>query len=826
MNYKWILSALLFFLLSGNALAASEGEALARVDACKAALTNMSIEDFEKGQNSDVLKTCQETYMSDDLSVQVLAMTMGKPFYSALEVVQGITGRDHGFEENDSIFTMFGPLHAILDAANWAFTYIFAFLAFAIVGSQFLKWGKGDDKVEFKQWLGHHGSVMGISGILIIPVVGWMSTAQFIIISIVAGVLFLTKYAITLLFLGAFFGENVSLIAEEATPVIEGNFESTVMNYQCDIQRRESMIKELISAAGISDKDTLIADPLYSCLTSPTVAPDSDIFGKLVNDGVTPSIEVTLPSLAQTERCAINNADYMKTLGMSEISECGSARLIFSNTEDGKFDEQLNLLKGIFLKSSVQNAARSIALNINEFVCRKSIFKTEPGTEMSSDLCMTPVINQDAYNYVWLTEPKTQVEYLARQSLPLSSSSAKQMRKDVMKSQTNLIAAVLADTQAVFQLAKNTFEKKAGGDIEAGEDDVDRTVGRIRRGAWMAGGLYFGSIDDDAENQEVIDYLSTAYSVTGTIPTSTIITGALNYSDFNEIFFPKKLRDDGANNFFILPSVGLYWDQIDCWVSQADCSASTLNPFTYMSRTGVDLIFHSVIGYITSTGLERIAKKFQIIYGKSRLMLADVYAEVSLLYLIIGLTLSFFIPLVFVLKLVSILFSWLYDMLKELMGLQLVLAFSPLSAMSQGMFQSDLKLAFHRMMGLSLYFLFVVIAIILSFVSFSFLFAVNVLIVGALAYATGLGDAVHSIESMVYRTIFDIFIVIILYLEARECSKLLEKLPQGMAQHFGLAVTPDNSAFENMLSRLRDNVMPGVGNALASSPSFISGLFK
>ncbi|MEM7361380.1 MAG: hypothetical protein AAF431_20050, partial [Pseudomonadota bacterium] len=39
-------------------------------------------------------------------------------------------------------------------------------------------------------------------------------------------------------------------------------------NYQCDIQRRESMIKELISAAGISDKDTLIADPLYSCLTS------------------------------------------------------------------------------------------------------------------------------------------------------------------------------------------------------------------------------------------------------------------------------------------------------------------------------------------------------------------------------------------------------------------------------------------------------------------------------------------------------------------------------------------------------------------------------
>ena len=104
MNYKWILSALLFFLLSGNALAASEGEALARVDACKAALTNMSIEDFEKGQNSDVLKTCQETYMSDDLSVQVLAMTMGKPFYSALEVVQGITGRDHGFEENDSIF--------------------------------------------------------------------------------------------------------------------------------------------------------------------------------------------------------------------------------------------------------------------------------------------------------------------------------------------------------------------------------------------------------------------------------------------------------------------------------------------------------------------------------------------------------------------------------------------------------------------------------------------------------------------------------------------------------------------------------------------------
>ena len=826
MNYKWILSALLFFLLSGNALAASEGEALARVDACKAALTNMSIEDIEKGQNSDVHKTSQETYMSDDLSVQVLAMTMGKPFYSALEVVQGITGRDHGFEENDSIFTMFGPLHAILDAANWAFTYIFAFLAFAIVGSQFLKWGKGDDKVEFKQWLGHHGSVMGISGILIIPVVGWMSTAQFIIISIVAGVLFLTKYAITLLFLGAFFGENVSLIAEEATPVIEGNFESTVMNYQCDIQRRESMIKELISAAGISDKDTLIADPLYSCLTSPTVAPDSDIFGKLVNDGVTPSIEVTLPSLAQTERCAINNADYMKTLGMSEISECGSARLIFSNTEDGKFDEQLNLLKGIFLKSSVQNAARSIALNINEFVCRKSIFKTEPGTEMSSDLCMTPVINQDAYNYVWLTEPKTQVEYLARQSLPLSSSSAKQMRKDVMKSQTNLIAAVLADTQAVFQLAKNTFEKKAGGDIEAGEDDVDRTVGRIRRGAWMAGGLYFGSIDDDAENQEVIDYLSTAYSVTGTIPTSTIITGALNYSDFNEIFFPKKLRDDGANNFFILPSVGLYWDQIDCWVSQADCSASTLNPFTYMSRTGVDLIFHSVIGYITSTGLERIAKKFQIIYGKSRLMLADVYAEVSLLYLIIGLTLSFFIPLVFVLKLVSILFSWLYDMLKELMGLQLVLAFSPLSAMSQGMFQSDLKLAFHRMMGLSLYFLFVVIAIILSFVSFSFLFAVNVLIVGALAYATGLGDAVHSIESMVYRTIFDIFIVIILYLEARECSKLLEKLPQGMAQHFGLAVTPDNSAFENMLSRLRDNVMPGVGNALASSPSFISGLFK
>jgi hypothetical protein len=826
MNIKSIITALLLLVFSSAGLAASDGEALFRVDACRAALKNISVDDFEKGLNSSVLESCQNTYMSDDLSVQILSMVMGEPFFTVLEAARGITGREHGFEADADIFTMFSPLHTILEAANWAFAYIFLFLSVLIVGGQLLKWSKGDSKVPFKKWLGHHGSVMGLSGVLIIPALGWMSTAQFIVVTLVALVLFLAKYAVTLLFLGAFLSENVSLIAEEATPRLTENFRTTTLNYQCDIQRRESIIKDLISAAGITDASSLKSDPLYSCLTSPSFADESDIFGEIVDDGINPSIDVTLPALAHTERCAVDNADYMQRIGMSTISECGTARLVLSSNDDGNYGAQINLLKGIFLQSSVQNASRNIALNLNEFLCRKSIFSKESGMEMSSQLCMTPKIAEDAYEYVWLTDSDTGIEYLARHSLPLSSSSSQQMRKDVMKSQANLIASVLADTQSIFTLVKQTFESKAGGEITAGDDDVDRTVGRIRKGAWMAGGLYFGSIDDNAENQEVIDYLSTAYSVTGGTPASLMVLYAFDDNDLNEIFSPKQLRDGGANTFFILPSVGLYWDQIDCWVSQSDCAASTLNPFTYLSRTGVDIIFHSVIGYVTSTGLEKIAKKFQIIYGKSKLMLAQVYAEVSLIYLIIGLALAFFIPLIFVLKLVTILFSWLYDMLKEIIGLQLVLAFSPLSSMSNGMFQSDLKLAFHRMIGLSLYFLFVVIAIILSFVSFSFLFAVNVLIVGALAYATGLGDSVHSIESMVYRTIFDIFVVVILYLEARECSKLLEKIPQGMAQHFGLALTPENSAFENMMSRLRDNVMPGVGNALSSTSSFVSGLVK
>jgi len=826
MNAKNLIVTLFIFFFSASSLAAEEGEAMSRVDACRTALKNISVEDFEKGLNSDVLNSCQETYMSDDLSVQILSMVMGEPFFYVLEAARGVTGREHGFSSSDSIFTMFGPLHAVLEACNWAFTYIFFTLSILIVGGQLLKWGKGDDRVKFKKWLGHHGSVMGISGVLITPVLGWMSTAQFIVVTMVALVLFLAKYAITLLFLGAFLSENVTLIAEEATPRLTEAFKSTTLNYQCDIQRRENIIKNLISAAGITDASSLKSNQVYSCLTSPRLSDDRDVFGEIVDDGINPSIDITLPSLAHTERCVEDNADYMRSIGMDGISECGTARFIFTSTEDANYTEQLNLLRGIFLNSSVQNASRSIALKLNEFLCRKSIFSKESGMEMSSELCMTPTISQDAYNYVWLTEQDTGVEYLARHKLPLSTSSSSQMRKEVMRSQADLIASVLADTQSIFTLVKSTFKNKAGGEISAGDDDVERTVSRIRKGAWMAGGLYFGSIDDNAENQEVIDYLSTAYSVSGGTPASLIMMYYFDDNDLNEIFSPKQLRDDGANNFFILPSVGLYWDQIDCWVSQADCAASTLNPFTYLSRTGVDLIYHSMIGYVTSTGLEKIAKKFQLIYGKSKLMLAEVYAEISLLYLVIGLALAFFIPLIFVLKLVTILFSWLYDMLKEIIGLQLIIAFSPLSSMSNGMFQSDLKLAFHRMFGLALYFLFVVIAIILSFVSFSFLFAVNVLIVGALAYATGLGDAVHSIESMVYRTIFDIFVVIILYLEARECSKLLEKIPQGMAQHFGLALTPENSAFENMLSRLRDNVMPGVGNALSSTSSLISGLVK
>lgn len=826
MNAKYLIVALFIFFFSAVSSAAEEGEAMSRVDACRTALKNISVADFEKGLNSDVLNSCQETYMSDDLSVQILSMVMGEPFFYVLEAARGITGREHGFVSSDDIFTLFGPLHTILEAGNWAFTYIFFFLAILIVGGQFIKWGKGDDRIAFKKWLGHHGSVMGISGVLIIPVLGWMSTAQFLVVTMVALVLFLAKYAVTLLFLGAFLSENVALIAEEATPRLTESFKSTTLNYQCDIQRREGLVKDLISAAGITEASSLTSNSLYRCLTSPKVSDNKDVFGEIVDDGINPSIDITLPALAHTERCVEDNADYMRSIGMGEISECGTTRFIFTSTEDGNYTEQLNLLRGIFLNSSVQNASRSIAIKLNEFLCRKSILSKESGMEMSSELCMTPFISQDAYDYVWLSDQDTGIEYLARHKMPLSTSSSSQMRKEVMRSQADLIASVLADTQSIFTLVKSTFKNKAGGEITAGDDDVERTVGRIRKGAWMAGGLYFGSVDDNAENQEVIDYLSTAYSVTGGTPASLMMMYYFDDNDLNAIFSPKQLRDDGANNFFILPSVGLYWDQIDCWVSQAECSASTLNPFTYLSRTGVDLIYHSIIGYVTSTGLEKIAKKFQVIYGKSKLMLAEVYSEISLLYLIIGLALAFFIPLIFVLKLVTILFSWLYDMLKEIIGLQLILAFSPLSSMSNGMFQSDLKLAFHRMFGLALYFLFVVIAIILSFVSFSFLFAFNVLIVGALAYATGLGDSVHSIESMVYRTIFDIFVVIILYLEARECSKLLEKIPQGMAQHFGLALTPENSSFENMLSRLRDNVMPGVGNALSSTSSFISGLVK
>lgn len=158
MNIKYLIIALLLLVFSSAGLAAEEGESLSRVEACRTALKNISVSDFEKGLNSDVLNSCQETYMSDDLSVQVLSMLMGEPFFYVLEAARGVTGREHGFEEDSSIFKMFSPLHLILEAGNWAFSYIFLFLTVLIVGGQFLKWGKGDDKIAFKN--GWHTTVL------------------------------------------------------------------------------------------------------------------------------------------------------------------------------------------------------------------------------------------------------------------------------------------------------------------------------------------------------------------------------------------------------------------------------------------------------------------------------------------------------------------------------------------------------------------------------------------------------------------------------------------------------------------------------------------
>lgn len=814
---KLLLMFLCALIVSQPVLAASEAERLSRIDDCSNAIRNVSPGDFESGISDSVLSTCNDMYLADDVAVQTLAFVLGEPVYSALEMLNALTGIEHGMSEDSTALTYFSVLHTILGVINNAFFSVFLFFATVVLLTQMWRWASGGETVGVKEWFSLHGSSITLSGIMAAPAVGWMSTIQFLGTCLILGVVFLTKTAITMLFLGSFFGEVATEIVDGVKPELEKAFMQTTLMYQCDITRRQSLVQELAMATTYRNRTEFESDPLFSCLTSDVLVDEMEI-GDVLDDGFRATIPVTLSPIAQTERCVDENESYMNSLGMSEITECGVVSLNLPAGEPSSYTSMVEFLKAIFLTTSVHDSSRTLAIKLNEYLCREKITGTEGAFGDVDSLCMSPRVSGAGYDYDWLANESAGTEELLKLNLPMSSSSKVEMRADVAQLQADIVTAVLAETQSITGFSEEAFQSIGQDESTVIESGVDSVVNKIRRGAWMVGGLYFSSIGEDVQESEFVNYLSTAYTAELNILSAQSLVQAFDYSmsGYEEVFSKPKLvyGDDGMMG--IIPASSLYWEQISCWYQQSDCVASPLNPFSYMSEVGVELIDSSLNWYLSSKIITEVAFRLSSLEGRSRLMAGDVFSSLHMLYLLIGVMLVFGIPLIFVLKLMSSLFYWVFDVLKEILGLHIAFCFSPLGHIGDNLVQRDVRASLHRLIGLSGYFFFIIIGVVISFVSFTFLFSFNVIVVGALSYMIGFGQSTNSIDAIVFRAIFDTTVVVILFFEAKECSKILETLPKAIMDHYGLNASRDNGITEQMIGKFRDYVLPGVGSFMDS----------
>jgi hypothetical protein len=790
--------------------------------------------DFENLSQSELISMCQDMPLSEDLFVQMLSVIVGPPMYDALEIVSALTNKPHGMAEDSPILTIAKPFHDIAKAFNYVMVSIFALLLSANLLSQLVKWQKTGSKTDIQRWFSNKSPPTLVTGLLLAPVMGWLSPLQFLAIIFITGLGVLTKFAVVYLFLGAFFSDATTQIKEDLSSDLEWGLGKTILIHQCDIKQREDLLLQVQRVERSSNPSVLESNGLYSCLTSGAI--NQPKMTRINSTDQLNTFAFEPGNLVQTRKCIEENKLLLDEWGVSEPASCGHILLkLPNNTASNSAGNAVNL----YANENIINTEREIALKLHEYECRQpeNILLTGGGPVPG---CIQAEISGSGYRYSSVPDPITGEQGLGPYKLPLGDDSARTLRDEIIRGIGTLERNISSNTAGMLQHVKDitapytndsTLSPEAkkefddfrqgvisdyeeGGAVGFSESDGKFLVSNIKRGAWASGSLFFGKFADEIKKDMLIDKLASVYDakLLTQMPSKTI------YSLFGlkSVIAGQDLGDQVGDSISsaLMPRVGLYVESMECWYHRVDCTPAPLNPFTYLGETGAGLVEGGLIRFGIASGLGAMAK---VVMGKDagKFMLTETLKDFYLLYTILGIMLAILIPAIPLIKLLIMLINWTYDVVRELFGLQITLAISPLGSESKKVFNDDVRDAFIRLVGLGLYFLFIVLGVCAMFVMFSFLFGLNVFFVGILSYVVQWTGAANSIETMVINTIFDVIIVGVLIYEVKLCTTYIEKFPQELAEFFKINVSESSSVMDWFESKMRSAVMPKVGDFLS-----------
>ncbi|MEG3765096.1 hypothetical protein [Alteromonas sp. 14N.309.X.WAT.G.H12] len=797
---------------------------------CREKIMSINGDDLDGIAPNKVIEACQGFPLSDDVAVQILGAMIGPDFVSVLDVLSSFTKEPHGFSRDDLLFSILSPMHTTLYYFNVGVFSVFVFLVFWHSGLQVLRWQQGGTTGDsVKIYLQKYGVSGAVKGFLAFPFLGWVNPIQFIALLSVSAFLWLSKIAVTYLFLASFFTNVGSTIKDSVEDSIKNQVGASILNYTCDIEQREALIKSIQeNNEGAQDMAYVQENELYKCLMGVGqfgASLSNEITQVTAIDAGVDTYLVTPKTLSQTKQCVTEYEQTIASWGEDPdtFTSCGET---YISLPSGASTQQVENALDVYMNDDIETDKRNVALKLQEMVCREGDLPDFKGGVVAN--CFVARVKGDSYEYGTTTDTLSGVETLAYYGLPLSVESKDLLKEEVMDgadgiresitSKTSALIDHFSDLLSLLELDGMTDSEKEkmdaqmdewkaeiadSGSLGVNQADVDNVILSIRRGVWSSGTLFFGSVSESMDDKRIVKTLAQVYKVsTG----YDLIDAGQKYWALLQMIKPSgtdttsNLINGNIGHGMILPRLGLYLDNIDCWLDQTACETPALNPFTELSKRGIEIIDHATYGIIATKGvrttLTSISKQMLELAGydpseaaktkMGKYMIFDTFEEIYILYLLIGFVLVVIIPGIPLLKITTMLVAWLYDVIKEILVITLKIILSPAEHIEEGFVSDAVKDAFHKIIGLGLYFLFFLIGIIVMFVMFSFFYSLNVLVVGALDFVMQWSMEMSSLESMVMGVIMDTVIVGILLYEMRVCTPYIERLPREMAAYFNL----------------------------------------
>lgn len=845
--FKWSIIALLITLTLGGwnlkANTVLEQDAL-----CEAAIKNTSLRDLSGIFRSNVVEQCKKSPIDRDLSVQIMIISLGEPMYYILEIGRALGFFVHELKKDSPEISMLKPVHDTLGAFNWLMFKTLTFLIFLMFFVQLIRWSRAEANVGFMKWLNRGFTQNAVSVSLSMPVLGWMTPIQVIAATFVVIVVYFTKYAVTLFFAGLFVADTAGNLYEDVKDSIGTNLVNTTLVYTCDIFRRESLIESVIAADRISNQTDLENNQVYTCLMGDgqtTVETTPSIGGQTAYE----NYNVLLAALDNYDRCVMSNMEYLSQRGIKP-NDVNCGRTILQIPVDVKDKEKVrNAYSNVFLASSVQNELRQVAITMHEYYCRYNAISRERDFGQFSARCGKLNISSAGYSFDFILDEIAQERVIGRHISAMGDHFKQETKERSAIAINSLSNKISSEQESLAEVLRSLIKNNNDhSELPTNEKDVKDLANKMGKGAWMISSIFLEKTAKNLEDMTIVNALREAYRSPRVEMKE--LSKALNPSGATSVFisinkipeiigtFTSYLETSGRSStmilanaaketsvgqwanrnigFSLLPEIDIYTSQLKCWSNQMECNEIPLNPFIYIGKEGVRILDHAMVRFIAASVIKLGSHQITRITGvRSDLMVISVYAEFSALYVFIGLIMAIIIPLYPLLKVISLSVKWGLEIVKELIGLQLSLAFVPFSEPSKKVISDDIRKALSRLTALSLYFLFIILGVVIMFLAFSFLFALNVFLMGGLATVFQFAGEGNFLESMFTQIVFDVVIAILLFIQVRACTDLIEQIPETLAERFSLDLSRTEDITGMIIRQFRTNITPGVSRFMS-----------